>query len=127
LTRPKQSAKKKKRPQKRLACLEQFVRLAKQAHLKLKQENWHQVCHRTNQVVDVEINAAAAHHVEVEEASSNKIENDHNHENVLHIAIDPDQEKEMAETATDVETRIKGPVPRLTRSARTVRRWVTTS
>ena len=77
--------------------------------------------------MDADSNAAAAHHVEVEEASSNKTEDDHHHENVLNIATDPDQETEAEETATDVETRIKGPVPRSTRSARTVRRWVTTS
>ena len=116
-TRPKRSAKKKKRQQKHLACLEHHVPLAKQPR---------QVSHRTNQVVDADSNAAAAHHLEVEEASSNKIEDDHHHENVLNIATDPDQETEAEKTATDVETRIRGPAPQSTRSAKTVRRWVTT-
>jgi hypothetical protein len=120
LTRPKQSAKKKKWPQKYLACLEHHVHLVKQARLKLKQENQHQVSHRTNQVMDAEINAAAEHHVEAKKAFISKIEEDHHQENVLKVAIDPDQESEAEETATDVETRIRGPVQQLTRSAKTV-------
>ncbi len=77
--------------------------------------------------MDADSNAAAAHHVEVEEASINsKIEEDHHQENVLKVAIDPDQESEVEETATDVETHIRGPVQQSTRSARIVRRWVTT-
>jgi hypothetical protein len=76
--------------------------------------------------MDADINAATEHLVVVEEASiNNKIKEDHHHKNVLNIAINPDQEKEMAETATDVETRIKGCVQQLIRSARTVRRRVT--
>jgi hypothetical protein len=107
--------------------LEQTVRLAKQAHLRLKQATQHQVSHRTNQVVDADSNAAAAHHAEVEEASIiSKSEEDHHHENVLKVAIDPDQETEAEEAATGVETRIRGPVQQSTRSARIVRRWVTT-
>jgi hypothetical protein len=39
-------------------------------HLKLKQESQYQVFHCTNQIVDVDSNEAAEHHVEVEEASS---------------------------------------------------------
>ena len=125
-TRPKQSAKRKKRPQKGLACLEHHVRLAKQAHHKLKLQTLHQVSHRTNQVVDADSNAAAAHHVEAEEAFTSKIEEDHHQENVLKVAIDPDQESEVEETATDAVTHIRGPVQQSTRSARIVRRWVTT-
>ena len=126
LTRPKQSAKKKKRPQKHLTCLEHHVPLAKQARHKLKLEIQHQVSHHTNQVVDAEINEAAEHHVEAEEAFSNAIEEDHHQVNVPKVEIDPDQESEAEETATDVETRIRGPVQQSTRSARIVRRWVTT-
>jgi hypothetical protein len=74
-----------------------------------------------------ESNAAAEHHVEVKEASIiNKIEEDHHQENAPKVVIDPDQETEAEETATDVETRIRGPVPQSTRSARIVRRWVIT-
>jgi hypothetical protein len=77
--------------------------------------------------VDADSNAAAAHHAEVEEASIiSKIEEDHHHETVQKVAIDPDQESEVEETATDAVTHIRGPVQQLTRSARTVRRWVTT-
>jgi hypothetical protein len=76
--------------------------------------------------VDADSNAAAAHHVEAEEAFSNAIEEDHHHEIVQKVATDPDQESEVEETATDVETHIRGPVQQSTRSARTVRRWVTT-
>ncbi len=74
--------------------------------------------------MDAEINEAAEHHVEAEEASIiSKIEEDHHHENDLKVAINPDQETEAEETATDVETRIRGPVQQSTRSARIVRRW----
>ena len=125
-TWPKQSAKKKKRPQKHLAFSEHHVRLAKQARYKLKLETQHQVSHCTNQVVDAEINAAAKHHVEAKEAFISKIEEDHHQENGLKVAIDPDQETEAEEAATGVETRTRGPVQQSTRSARIVRRWVTT-
>jgi hypothetical protein len=106
--------------------LEHHVRLAKQARYKLKLETQHQVSHCTNQVVDAEINAAAKHHVEAKEAFISKIEEDHHQENGLKVAIDPDQETEAEETATDVETCIRGPVQQSTRSARIVRRVVTT-
>jgi hypothetical protein len=122
--RPKQSTKKKKRLQKCLACLEQTVRLAKQARLKQKSQN--QESHHTNQVMEADSIIAVKHHMEVEDATiNNKIKEDHHQEKVLKVPINPDQETEAEETATDVEIRIKGPVPRLIRSAKTVRRWVT--
>jgi hypothetical protein len=83
------------------------------------------VSHPTNQAVDADSIEATEHHVEAEEAFISKIEEDHRQENVLKVAIDPDQETEAEENATDVETRIRGPIQQSTRSAKTVRRWVT--